>query len=365
MRVRTVTAIVLTGSLVVPLVLMASAAPAAAAESNGRVAYDNSADGDSEIYSSESDGSDEQQLTNNSDEDTAPDYAPNSEQIAFQSDRDGNDEVYVMDADGSNQTNLTNNAADDRTPTWNPGTGQQIAFSSDRDGNRDIYSMNADGSDQTNLTNTAGGIINVLPVWSPDGTKIMFSRFVTDYDVYVMDADGSNVVNVTNSPGSDDFGFAWSPGMSTILFASDRDNQNFELYTVMADGSGPVLRLNDTVTLGGPPTAVQATYSPSGEYILTSDWSGGLNVLDANGTYMWNIIPESGVNGVTWGGFTIPAVDAPDQDQSSAQASVTANGRQVARADELPRAGADGVMYLALLAGLAAAGAAFRRSPQR
>ena len=39
-------------------------------------------------------------------------------QIAFVSERDGNKEIYVMDTDGKNQQRLTNNRHDDVDPAW-------------------------------------------------------------------------------------------------------------------------------------------------------------------------------------------------------------------------------------------------------
>src|SRR5438132_1543575 len=89
------------------------------------------------------------------------------------SEPDGNHEVYVMDADGSHQTRLTNNPADDILPAWSPD-GTKIAWSTNRLGgsNSEIFVMNADGSGAKNLTNYAGS--DRFPSWSPDGTKITY-----------------------------------------------------------------------------------------------------------------------------------------------------------------------------------------------
>ena len=62
--------------------------------------------------------------------------------------------------------------------------------------------MNADGTGRTRLTD---GPDDAWPVWSPDGTRIAFTRYVDidSAEIYVMDADGSNQVNLTNNPSND------------------------------------------------------------------------------------------------------------------------------------------------------------------
>ena len=55
----------------------------------------------------------------------------------------------------------------------------------------DVAMMNVDGSNFLRLTTDPE--IDVRPVWSPDGRRIMYSHRVRmgDYDVWVMNADGS------------------------------------------------------------------------------------------------------------------------------------------------------------------------------
>ena len=169
--------------------------------------------------------------------------------IAFTSDRDGNREIYVMNADGSGQTNVTNSPAADYFDSWSPD-GSRIVFSSDRDGNRELYVMNADGSGVTRLTNNPCGI-DSLDAWSPDGSRIAFTSGLNGNfgggppavqvcvaTIYVGNADGSGLTNLTNltSPGADEFG-AWSPDGSRIAFTRGA-NGNRDVYVVNADGSG-------------------------------------------------------------------------------------------------------------------------------
>ena len=155
--------------------------------------------------------------------------------IVFYSKRDGNTEIYTMNSDGSNQIRLTFNNASDSSPAWSPN-GRQIVFHSyrDDDQNPEIYVMDADGSNQRRLTHHAG--IDGDPDWSPDGKQI---AFISDRDakegepnleIYTMDADGGNVRQVTN------MGFVqrprWSPDGKWILFMEN------EIFAIRPDGTG-------------------------------------------------------------------------------------------------------------------------------
>ncbi|MGH8938414.1 MAG: TolB family protein, partial [Actinomycetes bacterium] len=56
----------------------------------------------------------------------------------------------------------------------------------------EIYVMNADGTNVQRLTNNAD--IDRFPIFSPDGSKIVFTRGPTPVltDIWVMNADGSD-----------------------------------------------------------------------------------------------------------------------------------------------------------------------------
>jgi Tol biopolymer transport system component len=81
----------------------------------------------------------------------SPTWSPDGRRIAFDSNRQGNYEIYTMKTDGSDQLRLTRSPADDGPTSWSPN-GQTIAFDSGRNGNYAIYEMNTDGSDQRLLT---------------------------------------------------------------------------------------------------------------------------------------------------------------------------------------------------------------------
>ena len=120
---------------------------------------------------------------------------------------------------------------------WSPD-GTKILFSSTGDGNYEIYVVNADGSAVSRLTNNSA--YDLQPVWSPDGTKIAFDsdrdgNTVANTGIYVMNADGSGVRRLTDPGG--DYGAAWSPDGSQIAFTRHRNGED-EIWVMNADGSG-------------------------------------------------------------------------------------------------------------------------------
>lgn len=147
--------------------------------------------------------------------------------IAFTSERDGNADIFTMHTDGSNQVNLTNHPANDYTPVWSPD-GKKIFFISERTGNADIFSVNPDGSALTQLTDNPG--YDGFFVLSPDGTRIVYlSTSGNDPNVSrltVMVIDSGDKITLTN-PGSYIFQ-GWSPDGQGIVYLEQSPDGNVQ-----------------------------------------------------------------------------------------------------------------------------------------
>ena len=97
-----------------------------------------------------------------------------------------------MDRDGSNIRNLTNHPDFDGYPSWSPDS-RYILFASNQDSENfldfNVYVMKADGTKLRKLTETISEVEQVRPMFSPDGTKIIFNRDYPDgrIEMHVMD----------------------------------------------------------------------------------------------------------------------------------------------------------------------------------
>jgi TolB protein len=158
-----------------------------------------------------------------------------------------------MNADGSGQVNLTSeNPGLDAEAAWAPD-GRTVALLSDYNtdtGQEEVQLMDASGENFRQLTHTASGEISDFPQFSPDGTKIAFTRYSLDSDasaIYLMDADGGNEVRITPewmSAGVPDY----SPDGSRIVFFDEFcECPASDIWTVNPDGTS-LTRLTNTPT---------------------------------------------------------------------------------------------------------------------
>jgi Tol biopolymer transport system component len=251
----------------------------------GRIAFESNRVGPGifEIYSMNSDGSDQRRLTHLGEYSRDPSWSPDYTRIVFDSgpqDDDDGREIYVMNADGSAITRLTYNGVKDWDPSWSP-TGDRIAYTSRLAGNWEIYSLPWYGGLPVNLTRRIGPDMD--PCWSPDGTRIAFSSEggLSDYHIWVMNADGSRQTQLTFGSSVDDTDPTWSWDGTRIAFESNRDG-DIEIWVVNVDGSGLRNLTNhsssdvDPSWVAGTERIVFGSYrGGNGDvYVMNSDGSG-------------------------------------------------------------------------------------------
>jgi prepilin-type N-terminal cleavage/methylation domain-containing protein len=145
----------------------------------------------------------------------------------------GGNGIVVMNGDGSNSQQITSAPGyGDGFPRWSPDDSK-LAFSR---GTNQIHLINPDGSGDVTLA--AGD----SPLWSPDGSKIYF---LSGSDIIRMNADGSGqTVVVSSAAGGVGNSFSLSPDgtqlawiVSYNIYVANEDGSNAKRVATLAQGT--------------------------------------------------------------------------------------------------------------------------------
>jgi hypothetical protein len=112
--------------------------------------------------------------------------------------------------------------------------GKTIAFHAVREGQYDIFLFDLETEEITNLTNDEW--YNAAPVFRPDGESLVYSSQIGDYMklVGISLEDPSQREQVTFGVGNDE-GATFSPDGERLYFASDRQDEVYDIYRLDAD----------------------------------------------------------------------------------------------------------------------------------
>lgn len=168
----------------------------------------------------------------------------------------------------------------------------RFLITSVRTGDTDVFSVNPVTGDASNLTK-APNSEERYPLWSPDGTKIIFTSNRSDgktYHYYIANADGSNVRQLTNlATGTVVYWASWTANGKYIYFNEGNSSQ---VYRVKPDGS------DLKVVAEGR----DANVSPDGKKLVYTQkglkaW--GVWVMSVDGSNRQQIVPnESEIGGI-------------------------------------------------------------------
>ncbi len=201
-------------------------------------------------------------------------------QIAFFSDRDtpGYGEIYLMNTDGSAQRRLTSNL---RVPAVQTGGGpgvtsfdwsaasQQFLYS--QASGSDLYTVAADGSRKALLLHRVGFF-----AISPSGERIAFQTFdAKPPQIAMMNIDGSAPTQLTNDPAVQLGHPTWSPDGTRIAYS-----RGSEYWVISQRGGEPSL----LVPAGLVPNLYECFWSPDGRRLACNTLTSipALYLVDIN-----------------------------------------------------------------------------------
>ena len=141
----------------------------------GRRKYQWDFDPHMDIYTVALDGTGLKRLTDAPGYDAEGSYSSDGKQIVFTSSRDGDPDLYIMDADGTNVRQITNKDGYDGGPFFSPDN-KWVIFRSDRHKEHmlQLFAVSADGKTEVQLTDNLNQV-NWCPYFHPSGDYLVWA----------------------------------------------------------------------------------------------------------------------------------------------------------------------------------------------
>jgi CSLREA domain-containing protein len=223
-------------------------------------------------------------------------YSGENGRIAFERSNGLNFHIYSINSDGSDETELTPDLAA-RAPAYSPD-GERIAFlGPGTAGDFDIWVMNADGSDQRRLAATPDDRTSP-PTWSPNGQRIAFENVTSTNhaSIRIVDSDSGDLLDtITPAPAGGEssnsyLDAAWDPTSATRIavlhnqFIPSGGSKN-DLATISTGGGGPSYLTSDVFVT----SERNADWAPDGGKLIfdnvdeSADPNEGMSTVPAAG----------------------------------------------------------------------------------
>jgi Tol biopolymer transport system component len=228
---------------------------------------------------------------------SAPRWSPDGSRIAVGQ----GSNLYVMNADGSDDRVIASSPFDltlSEQP-WSPdGTSVAVnipELNYQSPPRSDVYVANVAGGSPRRVT--FDGTPKHPPVWSPDGSMLVYEVWSSGVALFVVDANGGAPRQITpNGPGvAYNRDPTWSPDSQSVAFSRTVDAQQRGIFAVNRDGSG----FRQVTSIAGEWPA----WSPSGDRIAFTTsadslrvggvWDGDIYAVDTDGSDLTRLTESS------------------------------------------------------------------------
>ena len=168
--------------------------------------------------------------------------------------------------------------------------GKRLARSNPAGPNRDIWIHDLDRNTATRLTYRDN---SSYPIWTPDGTRVVFSSGLPDPNLYWKSADGSGAEErLTTSPRAQ-FPGSFTPGGKSLVFIENRPSEGADLWILPLEGDRTPRPFLQT-----PFNESEPAVSPDGRWLAyQSNESGAVEVYVQSfptGGRKWQISTDGG-----------------------------------------------------------------------
>ncbi len=138
-------------------------------------------------------------------------WSPDGSRVAFSATKSsiGLRSLFVIGADGTGLEEISPTDVGAASAQWSPD-GQWIAFTSRTCCGPQVWIVHPDGTGARRLTAGTDGSTSLAPVWSPDGSKLLFHRDLAGHETLrTVDLDGSADTQVADGGDGFDVGSYW------------------------------------------------------------------------------------------------------------------------------------------------------------